>query len=232
MNIFYQPRINEGIYYLDEEESRHCVRVLRKRQGDAIRITDGQGHFFEGTITRAHDRQCTFEIGSTQAEPLPPFSIHIAISPTRNPDRIEWFVEKAVETGVNAITLIRSRNSERTFLKTDRLNKVAVSAMKQSLKAWLPSIHPLASFDDFVRQRVENQKYIAFVDPSNPAHLMDAAVSGGPYVVLIGPEGDFSRDELQLALDNGFIKVSLGRSRLRTETAGLVACHTLNLVNR
>ena len=231
MNLFYQPLIPRGALYLDPDESRHAVKVLRKRNGDAIRITDGNGVFYEGIITDADARQCAFEIHTSTPEPRRNFKIHIAISPTKNTDRIEWFVEKSVELGVDEITLLQCEHTERQHLKIERLKKNAISAMKQSLKAWLPILHPIISFKDFVPSATEEQKFIAHVDDQNHFHLQRAVDPGLPYLVLIGPEGDFSSDELTLAKRYGFKKVSLGSSRLRTETAGLAACHILNLAN-
>ena len=230
MNLFYQPLIPQGISYLDADESRHCVKVLRHTVGDTLRITDGQGFFYDAIITKADDRQCTFRIAETIAQPPRNFTIHIAISPTKNADRIEWFVEKAVELGVDKISIVECENTERTYLKKERLEKVAISAMKQSLKAILPRIEGLLPFQDILTDNA-TQKFIAYVDQQNPDHLKNMAAAGKDYVVLIGPEGDFSPDELNVALQNGFKKVSLGPSRLRTETAGLAACHILNLIN-
>jgi 16S rRNA (uracil1498-N3)-methyltransferase len=158
--------------------------------------------------------------------------IHIAISPTKNADRIEWFVEKATELGVDKISLIDCKNTERSFIKTDRLLKVAVSAMKQSIKAVVPRIEDhLLQFTEVVEHCEEEEKCIAFVDASNPLHLKDAVHPRKSYCVLIGPEGDFSSEELKTAAEFDFQKVSLGPSRLRTETAGMVACHVLNLIH-
>lgn len=231
MNIFYQPHITDGVLSLDPEESRHCVKVLRKNAGDTIRITDGKGSFYDATITTANASQCTFQIDKSTPSPLPAWDIHIAIAPTKNADRIEWFVEKAVELGVQAITLIECDNSERTYQKTERLTKVAVSAMKQSLKAWLPEIHGLVKIDTLISSVAAKQRFIAYVDQSNPSHLQTVASANQSYLVLIGPEGDFSHRELASAMEHGFKKVSLGQSRLRTETAGIAACHILNLIN-
>ncbi|MEX2235490.1 MAG: 16S rRNA (uracil(1498)-N(3))-methyltransferase [Cyclobacteriaceae bacterium] len=232
MSLFYQPQIQEGVLFLDTEESRHCVKVLRKKAGDKITLTDGGGFFYDATITKADKSQCFFEISKKREAPKNNYYIHIAISPTKNADRIEWFVEKATELGVDRITLIDCKNTERSFLKTDRLAKVAVSAMKQSLKAVLPLIEDqLLQFTEVVGRCEEKEKCIAFVDSSNPLHLKDAVAPGSSYCVLIGPEGDFSPEELKTATDSGFKKIRLGPSRLRTETAGVVACHTLNLIN-
>jgi 16S rRNA (uracil1498-N3)-methyltransferase len=231
VNLFYQPQIAEGVLTLDPEEARHCVRVLRKKAGDVISLTDGNGNFFQARLTQVDARACAFEIIETQTIPLKNYRIHIGISPTKNADRIEWFVEKCVEFGVDEITLLDCDHTERSFIKTDRLSKVAVSAMKQSLKATLPKINGLTPFKTFVQEQTETEKFIAFVDFSNPEHLKDLAKPQQSYLLLIGPEGDFSSQELALALKQNFTKVSLGSSRLRTETAGMAGCHILNLVN-
>ncbi|MEX1238796.1 MAG: 16S rRNA (uracil(1498)-N(3))-methyltransferase [Cyclobacteriaceae bacterium] len=232
MNLFYQPGIPDGVLHLDGDESKHCVRVLRKRSGDAIGITDGKGFFYDAIITKADAGQCLFEIRQKQQAPEKDYFIHIAISPTKNADRIEWFVEKATELGVDRISLMDCKNTERSFIKTERLQKVAISAMKQSVKAIVPSIEDhLLQFTEVVEQCREQERCIAFVDAGNPLHLRDAVKAKRSYCVLIGPEGDFSTDELTTATEYGFRQVSLGPSRLRTETAGLAACHVLNLVN-
>lgn len=231
MNLFYQPLIPEGHFYLDIEESRHCTKVLRKKSGDAIRITDGKGFFYDAIIATADPQQCVFTISSKRAETKRNFSIHVAISPTKNTDRIEWFVEKAVELGIEKISFMRCANTERIAIRKDRMEKIAVTAMKQSLKASIPFITELLTFQEIITLSEDSDKFIAYVDPSNPDHLKSLALSGGQYLVLIGPEGDFTQDELASAIRSGFIKVSLGTSRLRTETAGLAACHVLNMVN-
>lgn len=231
MNLFYQPLISEGTLLLDPEESRHCVKVLRRSTGDQINLTDGKGFFYEAQITKADPRQCEFKIISKVPEPPRDFSIHIAISPTKNTDRLEWFVEKAVEFGVDKITPLLCKHTERVFIKKDRLEKVAVSAMKQSLKARVPVLAPAENFITHVQNAGEAERYIAYVDQSNPHHLKEMAKPGRTYLLLIGPEGDFAPEELELALRHNFTKVSLGKSRLRTETAGLAGCHILNLIN-
>ncbi len=231
MELYYQPDIAEGRTHLDADESRHCVKVLRKKVGDAITITDGRGSFYDAVITQADAAQCHVEIRRQYAPPARNFRIHIAISPTRNADRIEWFVEKATELGIDHITLMECHHTGRSHFKPERLKKIAIAAMKQSLKAVLPSISDgLIPFREMVDCE-EKHRYIAYVDPTNPVHLRDAVPADGAYVVLIGPEGDFAPEELDKALANGFRKVSLGPARLRTETAGIVACHVLNLIN-
>lgn len=231
MNLFYQPLIPQGALHLDQDESRHAVKVLRKRNGDVIKLTDGKGFFYEGIITDADPHECSFEIRSSLPIHKNNFKIHIAISPTKNADRIEWFVEKAVEIGIDEITFLQCDHTERQHIKVDRLRKTAVSAMKQSLKAWLPAIHPAIAFKDFVSAKTDQEKYIAYVDEQNPHYLQRLVKPDLSYLVLIGPEGDFSADELAIADSHGFKKVSLGHARLRTETAGLAACHILNLAN-
>jgi 16S rRNA (uracil1498-N3)-methyltransferase len=230
LQLFYQPSVPDGVHHLDPDESRHAVKVLRLREGDLLNITDGKGCFYDAQIVRAELSQCTFSIVNTRVEAPKKFRIHIAIAPTKNTDRIEWFVEKAVELGIDQISFILCANSERKSLKMDRLEKVAISAMKQSQQAWLPKLLPVVPFNNILTTS-SNQRFIALVDTHNPRHLNSAARAGGEYLVLIGPEGDFSPDELQSALGSGFLKVSLGNTRLRTETAGLAACHILNLIN-
>lgn len=231
MNLFYQPLLAQGVLHLDADESRHVVKVLRKKQGDRISLTDGNGFFYEATINDPDPRECTFVINKKFQEQPKNFVIHIGISPTKNADRIEWFVEKAVELGIDEITLLKCDHTERQHLKTDRLEKMAISAMKQSLKARLPLIHPITSFRNIIQTAGPVEKYIAHVDNENANQLKNLIAAGSSYLVLIGPEGDFSDEELTLAENQGFKKISLGPSRLRTETAGLAACHILNLAN-
>lgn len=229
MSLFYQPLIPEGTTHLDAEESKHCIRVLRKSKGDPIRVTDGAGFFYDAIIVNPDPQKCTFQITSKTPEETRNFTIHIAISPTKNPDRMEWFVEKSVEIGIDKITFVNCKNTERPYLKTDRIQKVSVSAMKQSIKAKATEIQGITSISDIIRHASEVHKFIAFVDSSNPNHLKNFVEKNSSYLILIGPEGDFTKEELQLAMENDFQKVSLGNSRLRTETAGVAACHIFNL---
>jgi 16S rRNA (uracil1498-N3)-methyltransferase len=230
VNLFYLPEIANGHTHLDAEESRHVVKVLRKVAGDELTVTDGKGSFYQVRITNADAKKSSFEIMSKKELPKRNYSIHIAIAPTKNADRIEWFVEKAVEIGVDKITFFQSKTSERKTINLERIEKIAVSAMKQSQQAWLPRILGIVSFKELLNEKV-HQKLIAYVDANNPVHLKNVIKANSSYLILIGPEGDFSLEELQLALDNKFQKVSLGENRLRTETAGLVACQTINLLN-
>lgn len=229
--LFYQPQISDNIHHLDPEESRHCIKVLRRKRGDEINITDGKGYFYTATIKDDNPHQCSFSITGKSQETARPFNIHIAVAPTKNIDRMEWFVEKAVEFGIDRITFLECRHSERVSLKIERMQRVAISAMKQSLKANLPVLEALKPFNEFILRPEQAEKFICFIDDTNPPHLLHAATAGKHACVLIGPEGDFSAQELDLALRQGYRKVSLGKSRLRTETAALAACHIINLLN-
>lgn len=231
MNLFFQPQVSDNIHYLDPEESRHCVKVLRKKRGDIIDITDGKGFFYKAIIEEDNPKRCAFSVDRVIQEPLRRFRVHIALAPTKSIDRTEWFVEKATEIGVDEITFIYCKHSERVHLKLERMQKVAISAMKQSLKASLPLLNELVPFQTFVHKHHSDQKFIAYVDQTNPVHLMHTAKARQNSCILIGPEGDFSIEEIESAVNQGFEKVSLGKSRLRTETAALVSCHILNLIN-
>lgn len=227
--LFYQPDLSLG--HLAEEESRHAVKVLRLTEGSVCDITDGKGQYVQARLTKADARQCPFLIIERKAIPKRPFSIHLAIAPTKNMDRMEWMVEKSVEMGIERISFLQCKTSERTSLNMERVEKIAVSAMKQSQQAWLPDLAPIMPFSTFVRSCQENLKFITTVDKQNPRHLKDLAPAGSDYAVLVGPEGDFSAEELAIAGAAGFLPASLGPNRLRTETAGLFVVAVLNLVN-
>ncbi|MGA0558660.1 16S rRNA (uracil(1498)-N(3))-methyltransferase [Larkinella sp. VNQ87] len=230
MHLFYQPDA-ENQPYLNEEESRHCVKTLRLGRGDTINVTDGEGKRHKCVIETADSRRCTFQILETYTETLRPYRIHLAVAPTKNADRIEWFVEKAVELGIDRISFFLGQHSERRALKTDRIEKIAVAAMKQSLQLFKPAIDPLLDFKDILTVLAE-QRYIAHLPENEVVEPLAQSVKPGQTVlVLVGPEGDFSGHELQLAIQNGFKMVTMGSTRLRTETAALVACHTIHLVN-
>ena len=228
MQLFYQPEIPRNIFYLDTEESRHATKVLRLQVEDTIHLTDGKGTFYQAKITDPNPRKCTFQITTTDKTQPHPSYRHIAIAPTKNIDRTEWFVEKAVEFGIDRLSFIICDHSERKIIKRDRLVKKAVSAMKQSLKAYLPQIDEAVPFKKFIDEASADQKCIAYVDNANENYLIQY-LSNRSNLVLIGPEGDFSSKEVQIALTNGFQKISLGKSRLRTETAGVAVAHLLNL---
>lgn len=232
MHIFYTPELSGNTYTLDESESKHCVRVLRLEQGDEIILVDGRGGMFTAEITDPNPRRCAVKIINSELNyGLRNFSVHISIAPTKNIERMEWFLEKATEIGVDRITPLICRFSERKEIKNDRLEKVMISAMKQSLKAKLPQLDPLTKFNDFIAQPFEAQKFIAHCDEQHRDLLKKIIEPNQNYLILIGPEGDFSSEEIEKALQAGFHPVSLGDSRLRTETAGVVACHTFNLMN-
>ena len=237
MQLFYCKDITPNSYCtLDAEESRHAVRVLRLREGDDINVTDGRGNLYHCKIVDANDRTCVTEVTEQEFSILnSQFSIHLAVAPTKNPARMEWLVEKAVEMGVGEITLLQCDHSERSFLKTDRLEKLAISAMKQSLHLTLPRINPAVPLRDLLTTTnypLPTQRFIAHCDPDKPrTSLHEALLPGRDTVVLIGPEGDFSAEEIALALDSGFQPVSFGTARLRTETAALYAVAAFNYIN-
>lgn len=233
MQLFFQPQLPDKLF-LPEEEAKHCQKVLRHQPGDIIHVTDGQGSLYKVQLTGEQPKMCSFELLEQLRKPEEkPFSIHIAIAPTKNSDRLEWFIEKAMEFGIDEISLLQCSHSERSKINMDRLEKKAISAMKQSLHLQMPAIHPLKKLNNFVKEQAasNSQRFIAYVDESIPRHLKEAAQSGSPVCVLIGPEGDFSPEEIAVAREAGFVAVSLGKSRLRTETAGMAACHILNLLN-
>ena len=232
MNIFYTPDLSGNEYTLTEEESKHCVRVLRMGVGDKIQLVDGRGGFYEAEIIDDNPKRCSVKITDQKKN----FGkrnhyLHIACAPTKNIERYEWFLEKSTEIGIDEITPIDCEHSERTVVKSERLNKVLVSAMKQSIKAYLPKLNEVISLPEFVSQKFTGEKYIAHCRDKKSTSLKDIYKKGSNVLILIGPEGDFSDNEIKFALENGFKEISLGDSRLRTETAALVACHTVNLLN-
>ena len=238
MQLFYCKDITPNAFCtLDAEESRHAVRVLRLREGDELNVTDGKGNLYTCHIVTANDRACVVEcVSNSSNQAIKQSNIHLAVAPTKNPSRMEWLVEKAVEIGVGEITLLNCDHSERSFLKTDRLEKLAISAMKQSLHTLLPEIHPAVNLKEWLNSQFSilnsQLKFIAHCEADKPrTPLATALQPGHDVVVLIGPEGDFSEGEIALALDCGFQPVSLGPSRLRTETAALYAVTAFNLIN-
>ena len=233
MYLFYAPNIAiEPV--LPEEESGHCVQVLRRTVGDEILVTDGVGQLYHCVITNPHRKHCEVRIESVETpEPLHEGHIHIGIAPTKNIDRTEWSIEKCVEMGVDEITLLLCDHSERKTVNIDRLQKILVSAAKQSLKTRFPVLHPLTKMTDL---QIEGDTFIAhciegYKASENKGALKDQIVRGHSTTILIGPEGDFSPEEVNWALANGYEPVSLGAARLRTETAAIVACHTAVLIN-
>ena len=234
MHLFYSTEIDGNQIVLDETESKHAVRVLRLGVGAGVRVLDGSGGLYSAEISLPDPKHCRLTITGLQKEfGKRNFNLHIAIAPTKNSDRLEWFVEKAAEIGIDEISLILCEHSERRTVNAVRLNKILVSAMKQSVKAYLPVLNPAKKFEDFIQKTYNenNMKFIAHCNPGEKFHLNDKIASGDSVLVLIGPEGDFSPSEVELAEKNGFTGISLGSSRLRTETAGVVACHIVNLAN-
>ena len=230
-HLFYAPDIITDST-LPEEESQHCVRVLRRREGDPITLTDGKGMLYTAVLLEAHPKHCRCSITEKiQQNPCWNFNLHIAVAPTKNMDRMEWFVEKATEIGVNHITFLRCRYSERHEIKLHRLYKIAVSAMKQSGQTTLPRIHEMIDFNDFITYPFDGRKLFGHCESGKTALLQDPYPSGRNVLVLIGPEGDFSREEINNAIASDFLPVSFGPHRLRTETAAIIACHTFHLIN-
>jgi 16S rRNA (uracil1498-N3)-methyltransferase len=234
MQVFYAPDINGNLYVLDEGESKHCIRVLRMQKGTPVKLIDGKGNLFEGYISTPDPKKCVIELtGSKSDFEKRNYRLHIAVSPIKNPDRFEWFVEKSVEIGVDEITPLLCRNTEKTSIKADRVNNIIISAMKQSLKAVRPSLNPPCRFTEFVQLRNDATKMIAHCNDSfNRGSITDFCSRGDDIIILIGPEGDFSTEEIQMAESGGFHSVHLGKSRLRTETAGIVACHSVYFINQ
>ncbi|MDC3306001.1 16S rRNA (uracil(1498)-N(3))-methyltransferase [Flavobacteriales bacterium] len=230
MQLFYLENPEKEII-LSAEESKHATKVLRKKEGDILNFTDGKGAFYKAEITVADTRKCRLEIVSSEQKPKQHnYYLHIAIAPTKNMDRYEWFLEKATEIGIDEITPIICSHSERKVIKTERCNRILLSAMKQSLKFHLPKMNEAIILKDFLKQDFEGNKYIAHCEDEEKTELRKEE-KAEKTLILIGPEGDFSPAEIEIALQNQFKAVSLGKSRLRTETAGLVAVHTINIKN-
>lgn len=232
MHLFYAPEIVGSTHTLPESESKHAVRVLRLGIGDAVTLFDGKGHFYYAQVRDNHPKRCQVAIVRTQTVEPRPFSLHIAIAPTKNIARTEWFLEKATEIGIESITPIICQRSERKEVKTERLEKVVLAAAKQSMAAWLPTLHKPLPYNKFIAQPLAGNGYIAHcLSEQSRVALASAYKATQNAVVLIGPEGDFTPSEIEAATAAGFSPVALGETRLRTETAGLVACHTIALLN-
>ena len=235
MQLFYTPDIEPGHpqYFLSEEESKHCIRVLRLVVGEEVQLIDGRGGFYTAQIKDAHPKRTILQITNTIAD----FGkrnhyLHIAVAPTKNIERLEWFLEKATEIGIDEISLIICQRSERKEVKVDRLNKIITAAIKQSLKAYHPLLNEPKPFNKFIKQQFEGQKFIAHCESGEKGALAFDFKKQGRYLILIGPEGDFAPTEIEEALQNGFKAITLGESRLRTETAALEACFEINFLNR
>jgi 16S rRNA (uracil1498-N3)-methyltransferase len=234
MQIFYAPGIRGDTYALDEKESWHCIRVLRMEGGTPVKLIDGKGNLFEGIISKPDARECQITINKVIPDfEKRPYMLHIAVSPLKNPERFEWFIEKSVEIGVDEITPIICKNSEKRTVKDERVKNIIISAMKQSLKAKLTLFNEVCSFEKFILKDFPYKKVIAHCNPDFERKGIGKVYSKGEEVViLIGPEGDFSNDEIKSACFKGYNSVHFGSSRLRTETAGIAACHSIYLLNQ
>lgn len=236
MQLFYAPEITPPLYTLSEEESKHCARVLRLGCGDTLHITDGRGNLFRCEITDGNPKRCTVRIVETYThwEELP-YRLVMAVAPTKSADRYEWFLEKATEIGVSGIIPLESDHSERRTFKPERAGKVITAAMKQSLKAYRPELCPLIPFRQAVAAPFEGRRFIAHcgeaLSPQGKTYLPDTLRKGEPAQIFIGPEGDFSPDEVAMALAAGFEEITLGSQRLRTETAAVTAVVMASVVN-
>lgn len=233
MELFFCNAIDDTPVILGPDESWHLSKVLRLRVGDAVAVTDGHGGFGTGEIMDTNPKAALIRLKEVrQAYNQRPYSLHIAIAPTKNIDRLEWFLEKATEIGIAAISPIRCQRSERKDVRIDRLEKVVMAAVKQSLQAYLPQIHPMESLSKFLESNPAGQRFACITHQTPEDGLQFLARPGGRVVIVIGPEGDFTEDEINLLLQHGFRGCSLGPNRLRTETAGLAACHTIALINQ
>lgn len=234
MQLFYAPDITRPVHTLSEQESMHCIKVLRMGAGDPVHLTDGAGALFLGSIENPHPKHCTVRITDTVEQfGRLPYSLSVAIAPTKNIDRLEWFAEKATEIGIDRIIPVECSRSERRTLNTERIERVVVSAMKQSVKAYKPEITPLTPLRELIVRPFDGTKLIAHCDKSaDRIPIGRAVVKGGDVLILIGPEGDFSPKEITFARENGFRDTTLGDQRLRTETAALYATAAVSLVNQ
>jgi 16S rRNA (uracil1498-N3)-methyltransferase len=234
MQIFYAPGITGNNWILDEKESRHCVRVLRMKNGTPVKVIDGKGNLHEGVISKADPSECEIKIHNvvTGFEKRN-YRLHIAISPLKNPERFEWFVEKCVEIGIDEITPLICKNTEKQKINPQRINKIIISAMKQSLKAGLTILNEPVSFEEFINRDFQSSNMIAHCSPAGEKFKIDqVCIKGTDALFLIGPEGDFTEKEIDMATSSGFKPVHLGSSRLRTETAGIAACYSIYFLNQ
>lgn len=233
MQLFYNPDLDQSAsqFTFPEDESKHIVKVLRKKTDDILHITNGKGYIFEAKITAANPKKCSAQIISDSKKHQKMHWFHLVVAPPKSNDRFEWFLEKATEIGVNEITPIICERSERKTVKHERAEKVVQSAMKQSLRSYLPKLNEAISLKDFLALEHKNLLFIAHCTDDEKVDLKRRVVPDHDVTILIGPEGDFSDTEIKSAQDKGFLPVSLGDSRLRTETAAIVACTTINMIN-
>ena len=233
MQLFYNHDISEttSSFTFDKEESKHIVKVLRKSVGDVLHITNGKGWLFDAEIIHADIKKCQVTISNAKQQPKRNYKLHLAVAPTKMNDRFEWFLEKATEIGIDTITPILCDHSERKVIKLDRFEKILQSAMKQSLQCYLPTINELTPFNTFINQDLKDHKFIAHCEETDRKSLKTQLKPNQNILILIGPEGDFSVKEIETALQHNFIPVTLGNTRLRTETAAIAACHSVAYVN-
>ncbi len=233
MQLFYNDTISSETqnFIFDREESKHIIKVLRKQANDILFVTNGLGLLYKTKILLASDSKCTVEIVDIQTKISPVYKIHLAVAPTKMNERFEWFLEKATEIGVSEITPIICDHSERKILKTERFEKLLITAMKQSNQYFLPKLNPAILFKDFVIKPIDSQKFIAHCDEMDKKSLKSVLKPNENVLILIGPEGDFSEKEIKFAIENNFKAISLGENRLRTETAAIVACHSIIFAN-
>jgi len=233
MQLFYNPDITNETkeFSFNKEESKHIVKVLRKKTGDQLYITNGKGYLFTSEIIIADKKKCTVLIVTKNLKIKQKYSLHLAVAPTKMNDRYEWFLEKATEIGIDSITPIICDHSERKIIKYERFEKILQTAMKQSFQCYLPKLHQAVSFKEFMKQVFNSQLFIAHCVESDKKSLKKELQPKQDITILIGPEGDFSVKEIEMAIKNKFIPVTLGKTRLRTETAAIVACHTVGLMN-
>jgi 16S rRNA (uracil1498-N3)-methyltransferase len=233
MQLFYNPTINETTetFSFDKEESKHIIKVLRKKDSDILHVTNGLGLLFKTEITLASDNKCTVKILSIEKTATPKYKLHLAVAPTKMNDRYELFLEKATEIGIHEITPIICDRSERKVINIDRFEKIILSAMKQCNQMYLPKLNPASTLKDFLKAEKTGTLLIAHCEETNKKTLKSVLSPNTDYTILIGPEGDFSNKEIALALENNYIPVSLGETRLRTETAAIVACHSVEFTN-
>ena len=230
-HTFYAPNLSAATYLLPEDESKHAVRVLRLAVGDAVELVDGLGGIFQAEVADANPKRCLLRVTNEQRLPRRIYTVHLAVAPTKNLDRMEWLVEKATEIGVDRITFMRCARSERRELKLDRLEKIVISALKQSGQAWLPQLDELTDYASFVSTLEPETSFIAHLAEGERIAFSQVAARGANCCILIGPEGDFTPAEIDAALGRGIRPVTLGDSRLRTETAALAAVHTVHIAH-
>jgi 16S rRNA (uracil1498-N3)-methyltransferase len=233
MHLFYTPLINGNLHMLDEEESKHCIKVLRLQLHDEINLIDGKGGFYTAEIIDPHPKRTALKVTDVKLEfDKRNHYLHLAIAPTKNIERTEWFLEKATEIGIDEISIMICDRSERKEVKPERLTKVITSAVKQSIKAYHPKLNEPKTFKNIIESDFVGQKFIAHCIDSDKQYLKQSVKPHSNYLILIGPEGDFTAAEIGLAMHAGFIPITLGTSRLRTETAALEACFEINFLNR